>query len=171
MHHFSRFALFIFFLGLVFGRIIILEIYLLVQYTDLQHSRCNWNSGDRWQTESMGNTQYGWRCHGGFIQTGRPAKWTKCNKEDWTAEIPRLDGTGKNRWWHSRVAQPHRYLEGEVSIQRERLDVWYFNENSVSLQGNGTCVKPKFNRVHHIYRRWYAGVMFMVHSKELQVTG
>ena len=41
MHHFSRFALFIFFLGLVFGRIIILEIYLLVQYTDLQHSRCN----------------------------------------------------------------------------------------------------------------------------------
>ena len=25
----------------------------------------------------------------------------------------------------------------------ERLDVRYFNENSVSLQGNGTCVKPK----------------------------
>ena len=51
------------------------------------------------------------------------------------------------------TAEWQRYLEGEVSIQRERLDVRYFNANSVSLQGNGTCVKPKFNRVHHIYRR------------------
>ena len=35
------FAPFIFFLGLSFGRITILEIYPLVHYTDLQHSRCN----------------------------------------------------------------------------------------------------------------------------------
>ena len=41
------------------------------------------------------------------------------------------------------TAEWQRYLEGEVSIQRERLDVRYFNANSVSLQGNGTCVKPK----------------------------
>ena len=44
MHYIGRFAPFIFFLGLSFGRIIILEIYPLVHYTDLQHSRCNFSS-------------------------------------------------------------------------------------------------------------------------------
>ena len=28
-------------------------------------------------------------------------------------------------------------------MHRERMEVRYFNANSVSLQGNGTCVRPK----------------------------
>ena len=36
-----------------------------------------------------------------------------------------------------------RYLEGEIRVHRERMEVRYFNANSVSLQGNGTCVRPK----------------------------
>ena len=35
------------------------------------------------------------------------------------------------------------YLEGEIRVHRERMEVRYFNANSVSLQGNGTCVRPK----------------------------
>jgi hypothetical protein len=36
-----------------------------------------------------------------------------------------------------------RYLEGEIRIVRDRMDVRFFNVNSVSLQGNGTCIKPR----------------------------
>ena len=36
-----------------------------------------------------------------------------------------------------------RYLEGEIRVHWERMEVRYFNANSVSLQGNGTCVRPK----------------------------
>ena len=36
-----------------------------------------------------------------------------------------------------------RYLEGEIRIDQNRMNVRFFNANSVSLLDNGTCIKPK----------------------------
>ena len=36
-----------------------------------------------------------------------------------------------------------RYSEGEIRIDQNRINVRFFNANSVSLLDNGTCIKPK----------------------------
>ena len=49
-------------------------------------------------------------------------------------ELERTDD-GTDKW--------QRYLEGEIRIDQNRINVRFFNANSVSLLDNGTCIKPK----------------------------
>ena len=44
-----------------------------------------------------------------------------------------------------------RYLEGEIRIDQNRINVRFFNANSVSLLDNGTCIKPKIQVRSLIY--------------------